>query len=206
MLKNIGISLLAGYTQDLEYTASLWKDIARQHSKKKRFYHTLAHLEHLYKNLSKVQNKIIDWDMVLFALFYHDYIYNALKQDNEEQSAKKAVKVLYSLQVTDRRIMHCKDLILATKGHQISENNDINYFTDADLSILGSDWLTYKTYFTNVRKEYKYYPDFMYNKGRIKVLNHFIAMPKIFKTSFFYEHYENNAKNNLRQEIKILSA
>ncbi|PKV49194.1 putative metal-dependent HD superfamily phosphohydrolase [Aquimarina sp. MAR_2010_214] len=205
MLKQAFITLLSNYTTDVGYIKSLWDDVVKYHSKKNRYYHNLSHLEHLYHKLTEVKNEIKDWDIVLFALFYHDYIYNALKQDNEEQSAKKAVGILSSLSIEDNRITLCSDIILATKGHHISENKDINYFTDADLSILGSDWKNYEEYFKNVRKEYKYYPDFMYNKGRIKVLNHFINMPAIFKSEYFYKRFEAKAKENLQQEIDLLA-
>ncbi|WP_248601256.1 HD domain-containing protein [Aquimarina muelleri] len=152
----------------------------------------------------EIKTRIKNWDIALFALFYHDYIYNVLKQDNEEQSAKKAEKILNTLKIEKKDITLCSKIIIATKGHNISKNSDINYFTDADLSILGNDWKTYEEYYKNVRKEYKYYPDFVYNKGRIKVLHHFINMPTIFKTSHFYNKFEVQAKENLQREIDLL--
>lgn len=190
---------------DKEYADSLWDEIARNHSKKNRYYHNLSHLENLYQNLLLIKEEILDWDIILFAIFYHDFVYNVLKQDNEEKSAQKAIDILRSLSIDPKRIQLCKEIILATKGHQISKDKDVNYFTDADLSILGSSWEDYKTYYRNVRREYKYYPDFMYNKGRIKVLKHFLDMSRIFKTDYFYHKLENQAKNNLRQEIHLLS-
>ncbi|WP_103069737.1 HD domain-containing protein [Aquimarina sediminis] len=205
MLKNIFTSLITKYTNDQEVLELLWVDISKTHSQKNRHYHNLSHLENLFQNLIMVQDKIKDWDIVLFALFYHDYVYNARKQNNEEKSAQKAVEVLNSLSIDKNRVALCSDIILATKGHHISENQDVNYFTDADLSILGSDWKYYEAYFKNVRKEYKYYPDFIYNNGRIKVLNHFIDMPAIFKTNYFNQNLEVKAKRNLQQEIDLLS-
>lgn len=206
MLREIFISLLLNYTDDLKHIESLWGEIEKKHTKKNRYYHNISHLEHLYNQLNEVKDKITDWDMVLFALFYHDYIYNALKQDNEEKSAKKAIAVLKELVVQENRILLCNEIILATRSHSISKNDDVNYFTDADLSILGSEWNNYQTYFKNVRKEYKYYPNFMYNKGRVKVLKHFIKMAKIFKIDHFHNKYEAKAKENLQQEINLLSS
>lgn len=205
MLKAIFISLISKYSGDSKYIEYLWHTIEVQHSKKNRYYHSLSHLEYLYQSLIIIKDKIRDWDMILFALFYHDYIYNVLKQDNEEQSAKKAVEILQTLSIEKNRISHCTDMIVATKAHNTSTNSDINYFTDADLAILGSDWKDYETYYKNVRKEYKYYPDFMYNKGRIKVLKHFISMPAIFKSDYFSQKFEIKAKENLQQEIDLLS-
>ncbi|SEM05868.1 Predicted metal-dependent phosphohydrolase, HD superfamily [Aquimarina amphilecti] len=205
MLKEIFIELVSKYSNDQKVLYSLWDYIAKNYGKKNRYYHNLSHLENLYQKLLLVQKEIFDWDIVLFALFYHDCIYNVLKQDNEERSAQKAEEVLSSLFISSERVELCKEIILATKGHQISKNNDVNYFTDADLSILGSRWIDYEMYFKQVRKEYKYYPDFMYNKGRIKVLQHFIEMPKIYKTRHFYNTLEKQAKQNLQKEIDLLS-
>lgn len=204
MLEKVFTNLISNYSEDQSYITSLWNEIAKQHSKKNRYYHSLTHLENIYKVLIEVKSQIKDWDIVLFSLFYHDYIYNVLKKDNEERSAQKAVDVLTTLSFPRDKIEVCKEMILATKGHQIAQNEDINYFTDADLAILGSDWPAYQTYFKNVRKEYKYYPDFMYNKGRIQVLKHFIQMSRIYKTDHFHSLFEAKAKENLQKEIDIL--
>jgi predicted metal-dependent HD superfamily phosphohydrolase len=45
----------------------------------------------------------------------------------------------------------------------------------------------------------------MYNKGRIKALNHFTHMQVIFKSEYFYKKFEEKAKENLQQEIDLLS-
>jgi predicted metal-dependent HD superfamily phosphohydrolase len=91
---------------------------------------------------------------------------------------------------------------MATKGHTFSDDPDTNLFTDADLSVLGKPWPTYEAYFKNVRKEYAIYPDFLYKPGRKKVLQHFLTMPRIFKTEYFYDAYESNARENITRELE----
>ncbi len=205
MLEELFFILVSKYSGDNKYIQLLWDKIVKTHSKKGRYYHNLNHLENVYQNIFLVKKNIADWDMTLFSLFYHDYVYNVLKQNNEEKSAIKAIDILSSLQINTKRVELCNQIILATKGHHISENKDINYFTDADLSILGSNWKEYELYCRSVRKEYKYYPDFAYNKGRIKVLNDFVSMTRIFKTDHFYHKFEHQAKNNLQKEIDLLN-
>lgn len=107
--------------------------------------------------------------------------------------------------VSDDKIELCKKQILETKSHHKSTDSDTNYFTDADLSVLGQDWQIYSLYYKNVRNEYSIYPDFIYNIGRKKVLNHFLLMDKIFKTDFFYNKFEMQAKQNIQRELEILS-
>lgn len=76
---------------------------------------------------------------------------------------------------------------------------------DLDLSILGKSKVEYENYYKNVRKEYKIYPDFMYNKGRIKALKSILESDKIFKTDFFIHKYEEKARENINLEIEILT-
>jgi predicted metal-dependent HD superfamily phosphohydrolase len=127
----------------------------------------------------------------------HDIVYNCFKTNNEEKSASLVVKRLQQLEVSAQDIGWCVQHILATKNHQISSNNDVNFFTDADLSVLGKSWNIYEDYFICVRKEYIIYPAFIYNKGRKKVLQHFLNMKKIYKTDFFFDTYEKQARINL---------
>jgi predicted metal-dependent HD superfamily phosphohydrolase len=204
MLKQTFISLLAKYTSDSHLMDELWSEIEQYYSHKKRHYHTLNHLENLLEQLTEIKPMIKNWDVVLFTLYYHDVVYNALKQDNEQKSAELAEKRMKTIDVPLKTIEDCKAQIMATKTHFLSENQDTNYFTDADLSVLGQDWETYLTYYQNVRKEYAIYPDFVYNPGRKKVLKHFLAMERIFKTAYFYEKFEKQARINLEKELNIL--
>ncbi|WP_294821592.1 hypothetical protein [uncultured Flavobacterium sp.] len=204
MLKDTFETLAGKYTADLTLTAQLWHFIESEYTSKGRHYHTLAHLEKLLSQLQSCKSLLRDWDTVLFALFYHDIIYKSTAKDNEEKSAYEAMAAMQKIGCPTEKIERCKALVLATKSHTPSPDNDTNLFTDADLSILGSDWGEYLAYYKNVRKEYSIYPDFMYNPGRKKVLLHFLQMDHVFKTDFFRERYEAKAKENLRREIAML--
>ena len=111
---------------------------------------------------------------------------------------------MIQLSVSKLVIESCKNQILATKSHLSNENFDTNYFLDADLSVLGQGWNSYSDYFKNVRKEYSIYPDILYNSGRKKVLKHFLAMEKIFKTDYFFRKFELNARQNLQKELNLI--
>lgn len=205
MLKKTFTELLHTFTKDEDLISQLWLEIEQNYSGAKRHYHTLQHLDHLLLQLLAVKERIKNWSAVLFTLYYHDSIYSALKSDNEEQSALLAEKRMLQISVDKSTVELCKKLILATKAHLHSSDSDINYFNDADLSILGQPWKDYQQYYINVRKEYAWYPDFLYNSGRLKVLNHFLAMDRIFKTDYFFDQFEAAARNNILEEMKRLS-
>jgi predicted metal-dependent HD superfamily phosphohydrolase len=158
----------------------------------------------MLSELIPVQTKINDWDTILAALFYHDIIYRPTSKYNEEKSAELAEARLIQLNFPPSQIEKCKQTILATKIHLESTDMDINYFTDTDLCILGQSWETYLAYAKNVRKEYSIYPDFIYYPGRKKVLTHFLNMQSIFKTVFFFDKFEQRAKENLNRELNMV--
>ena len=183
----------------------LWREIKTSYSKPHRHYHTLSHLDKLINELLPVKDKINDWQTIVLSIAYHDIIYNPLKQDNEEKSGNFAYSRLTLLNLAIRQKDKCREQILATKAHNISADSDTNYFTDADLSILGSEYNSYRKYTDQIRNEYKFYPDFLYNPGRQRVLNHFLQMPTIFKTTYFAEKYEQQAKDNMINELKAIA-
>ena len=203
-LKEIFSNLLINYTTNSSLINELWDEVEKNYSEKKRHYHTLQHLENLLITLTEVKSEIQHWESILFTLFYHDIIYTALKSDNEENSALLAEKRMQQLSVSNDIIERCKNQILATKSHSKSTDSDTNYFTDADLSVLGQPWEIYSLYYKNVRKEYAIYPDFIYNPGRKKVIQHFLSMNSIYKTDYFYNQFEKVAKENLMKELSSL--
>lgn len=205
MLKKTFTDLLLKYTDNQNLITSLWTEIEKNYSKKKRYYHNLSHLENLIYELDFFKEKIEDLDTLLFSIYYHDIIYNVLKKDNEEKSALLAVKNLKLINFTNDKIEKCKNNILATKSHQVSKEYETNFFTDLDLSILGQEWDIYLQYSIKIRKEYSIYPDMLYIPGRKKILTSFLAMERVFKTDIFYNKFESNAKNNIKRELEELS-
>jgi predicted metal-dependent HD superfamily phosphohydrolase len=202
--KPIFTQLASCYSSNNYIIEQLWNEIETAYSNPKRHYHTLHHLQHLIDELSTIKEAIQDWNTILFSVFYHDLVYNPLRRDNEERSVLIMENRLQSLDVPITVTDTCKAQILATKAHSLSADTDTNYFTDADLSILGQQWNTYKEYAAAIRKEYALYPDPLYKPGRIAVLNHFLKMDPIFKTEPFFTKYENQARQNLLQELQEL--
>ncbi|WP_228410098.1 HD domain-containing protein [Chryseobacterium viscerum] len=183
---------------------NLWNEIVTRYSEKGRHYHNLLHLENMFRELEEVKVNLSDFTVISFSVFYHDIIYDATSKSNEEKSAVTAEKRLAELHVNKDKISIIYEQILATKAHQRSDHGDTNYLLDADLSVLGKDFKTYLEYTQNIRKEYSIYPDFLYKPGRKKVLNHFLELESIFKTDYFKDKYEAQAKENIAAELRLL--
>lgn len=181
----------------------MWLEVETAYAGSHRHYHNLTHLDALCMELESHRQSFVSWDAVIFAIAYHDLVYNTLKSNNEEKSAATAVARLTKIAPPESLISACERFILATKRHEASDG-ETNLFTDADLSILGTDIDTYKEYAKKIRREYSIYPDIVYNPGRKKVLKHFLRMEKIFKTDAFFEKYELSARRNLQSELDSL--
>ena len=206
MLEQVFVDLLNRYASDEKYIAQLWSEINKHYSNKHRHYHNLSHLDHLLQQLIEVKNDVADWDTILFSLYYHDIIYKPLSKDNEENSAKFAVKILRSISYPAAQTLKCEHQILSTKTHVKDADNDTNLLLDADLSILGEPKPIYECYCKNVRREYAIVPELLYKRGRVKVLQQFLAMESIFKTMHFINKYEEQARKNIAFEIEMLSS
>jgi len=204
LLKNTFIQLIGNYTTESRLIKQLWEEIEENYCNKRRHYHTLQHLENLFFQLTETRAQINDWNCILFSIFYHDVIYNALKTNNEERSAEFAQNRMQLLGVPHMVIENCMQKILASKKHVWSDEPDTNFFTDADLSILGQQWEVYLAYSQNIRKEYSLFPDIIYQPGRKKVLLRFLQMERIFKTDFFFNKFEITARENLQRELEQL--
>lgn len=203
-LKSIWIELALSYTDDVKLVTGLWKEIEKAYSCNKRHYHNLEHLKYMIDKAIKYKNCLNDPHTIMFSIFYHDIVYNTIGQDNEQKSADIAEERLVNLGVAGDSISRCKNQIMATKDHNDNTDNDTNFLLDFDLAILGDTPENYKDYTKKIRSEYSIYPDFLYKKGRKKVLQHFLDKDRIFKTGIFYENYEKQAKENLKTELQKL--
>ncbi|MCP3933187.1 MAG: hypothetical protein GY705_29305 [Bacteroidetes bacterium] len=203
MIKQKFLNLIRKYSDNEDYNLECWNEIEKNYSSKSRHYHNLEHLENMFSELNKIQSEVENLDCLLFAIYYHDVIYKSTKSNNERQSAltfeNRIAKTSFD------KLSECMSQIEATKEHKLSEDNDTNILLDLDLSVLGKSSEEYKKYSESIRKEYHIYPDFMYRKGRKKVLKSILELDFIYKTDFFKQEYENQANQNLALELKQLN-
>ena len=136
-----------------------------------RHYHNLSHLQSLLRVLDTYKEYLENKDLVEMAIWFHDYIYNTKRKDNEEESAAQAAAWLQNY-LSDETTTHIEQLILSTSGHEPRiDHPDCRYFLDFDLSILATDRQTYKAYSDAIAKEYSSWFSFLfYKNGRKQVL------------------------------------
>ena len=178
---------------------------------KSRAYHNLSHLGYMFNMLSIYSSQtgfVASRDFIL-AIIGHDLVYEPLNDDNEEASYEMLTRWLPENNQLVWNASETKKLILATKYPSNIEKptEEEALIMDLDLSILGTfhDKI-WQNYCDNVRKEYSFVSDEVFNKGRIEFLRTLLNSERIFKTDTFYKMFEENARKNIANEIKRLQA
>lgn len=200
--------LAAVFSVDEALISKLFQEIKRKYSHSGRHYHNLEHVVALLRLSEKYAGQLVFKEIVDFAIFYHDIIYNVWRKDNEKRSAVLATKRLTELGVPSEKVAAVALFIEATHSHTLSPDsvyqNDLSYFLDFDMSILGAEWPDYFNYVQQVRKEYHIYPDLLYRPGRTQFLQKTLNGGPIFHTTAFRELYEAQARENMEREIQWL--
>lgn len=203
-LKQEWIKICSKYSRDIPFIYHTFDEIIKKYNEENRHYHNLQHIFHFFKHTQKIKDKLNDYDSFFFAIIFHDVIYSTSVSTNEYDSAEYAKKILTSMNFPF--IEKVYNLILLTEKHTIHklEDFDSQAFLDLDLSILGGSWENYLEYAQRIQKEWKNVPTFMYKIGRKKVLQKFLDQKNIYRSAYFQDLYEKQAKINLKKELNSL--
>lgn len=187
------------------WIAEEWQKLWKKYHQSNRHYHNEQHIQAIWTIITRYESKLINPIAVKWAVFYHDIIYKALRKDNELKSAIYAQNSLGKVIKDKTLIALVYQLIIATKTHEaLQPTHDFYYFLDADLAILGTTRKQYEKYINAIRKEYHLFPDFLYRKGRRKVLTHFLAKENLYYTLEMRRELEEKARENLVWELRRL--
>ncbi|WP_444995220.1 HD domain-containing protein [Aliikangiella sp. IMCC44359] len=198
------INLINQYSQSNIENSSLNSTIIHTifnyYTESHRKYHNLNHLEQMFKALEKcpVNNCIMQW-----STWFHDIIYQPGSSHNEEKSAALAKKIMCTLNIPQNEINQTIHMILATKAHHSNSNDQaLLLFLDTDMSILGANKDNYQKYIKAIRIEHQHIPDLIFYPARKRFLNKTLERENIFLTQYFRDKYEDNARGNIKLELK----
>ena len=183
--------------------------LQRRYTEAGRFYHTWDHIDFLIERFVDIKGLIRNPRVVLLAIYYHDAVYNAGSEQNEDRSAELLVDELATV-VDAQTLTGAAGLIRATAVHAIPESmheslrQDCAVFLDMDLSILGASPSVYADYARNIRREYGMYGEAAYRSGRTRVLKGFLEKDQVFFTDYFRDLLEAQAVANLERELTAL--
>lgn len=173
-----------------------------------RRYHTREHIEQCLALLDKVPDLMDSERQILeFAIWWHDAVYDPRASDNEAKSAEMAKADLRDF---DGVSIHSREevarLIRLTAGHEVEEDDRLGeILVSIDLAVLGAPADRYDAYARAVREEYAHVPDDAWRQGRAAVLQRFLDAQVIFPDPAFAEWLDAQARDNLSRELSSLS-
>lgn len=195
------------YSDDSQKINTWFEQLNRLYEDENRFYHNWEHISMMLRRFDELRNSVKCDDCVYFAVFFHDAIYQSFRHDNELRSARLARTCLSDLGVPTQTTQKVRLMIKLTQNHtQINgfADFDNHLFLDLDLETLGLPPEKYMYYTRKIRREYAQVPEIVYKQSRKKVLQNFLKAPKIYKTPYFFEHFEAQARKNIKNEISLL--
>ncbi|WP_375436784.1 hypothetical protein [uncultured Hymenobacter sp.] len=182
-----------------------FQQLVAAYSASGRHYHTLRHVQVLLDAVQADAATLHDVEVVQLAVWFHDAVYNPLRDDNETRSAELASAFLAETVLAQSRQQRVVLLIERTKDHtqaQPDDDTDLQLFLDADLGILGAPEIEYWQYAQQVRQEYGLVPDFLYQRGRRRVLEKLLTMPALYRTAVYRTRLDAAARQNLQAELR----
>lgn len=169
-----------------------------------RRYHDLTHVEACVNLFDDHRGEARRPGEVLFAILFHDAVYDPHRTDNEEASAALAHEVLARLDADAPVIDHVAHLIRCTATHEPGGDADAEILLDVDLSILGEPEDVYERFEHAIRQEYAFVPDDAFRAARRAVLERLLARPAIYRVPALAREREAQARANLSRAIAAL--
>src|SRR6185295_10891146 len=93
------------------------------------------------------------------------------------------------------------NLVMVTKTHQPDSDSDGCRMVDVDLSIFGQAEKRFLEYESQIRLEYSWVPESVFNLKRAEILQDFLDHDFLFRTPLFRNLYEDQARRNLSRSL-----
>lgn len=190
-----------------QFQPSVFETWFRSLKGRQGWYHSWSHLIDLELALKREGLSLQKPTAFMWALLFHDVVYNPGRRDNEVRSAGLAKSCLEALGFSAEFTRSVERLIEATRDHGASGNResadpDLKYFLDLDMSILAARPAEYNAYLQGLHREFSWTPLFLFARKRKQWLRRKLAEPSLFLTPHFRDRYEERARKNLTAELR----
>lgn len=174
-------------------------EITRRYAEPHRRYHTLRHIAGMFDSAARFG---IDLGVAqIFAIWFHDIVYDPTRTDNEERSASLVMSAMSAASYDDAT--HARRIILDTKTHKPSDPQSA-IVLDLDMGILCASHVAYRKYVHDVREEFSHLSDKEWTAGRRAWIIRTLAEP-IYHTAHYQGLPEKIARANLEAELRRVS-
>jgi predicted metal-dependent HD superfamily phosphohydrolase len=163
-------------------------------------------------------------ELVSLTAWFHDAIYSTAPGleagQNEKESADLFLAFVSDIKaasgetwnkLSEADVECVHRWIVCTATHIVPERKgleaDGQMFLDMDLSILAAPGYEYRLYVASIRREYESYSEEQFRTGRAAVLQSMLREDcRLYVTPEMHERFEEQARQNLADELRSLTA
>ena len=161
-----GARFFAPFFDAVDASAAMRNFVLGELSSPARHWHGLVHHALMLRSIMAAEPTSADRRRLILATLFHDIVYDATRDDNEEASATVASDWVPTADYTQ-----VAALILATKHHDLDADPVTRALLEADLGVLWTPSARlYAFYAGGIRAEYAHVPDEAYRTGRAAVI------------------------------------
>ncbi|MGD9544492.1 MAG: hypothetical protein AB7F41_04740 [Methylocystis sp.] len=174
---------------EASHTAAAWEVLDAAYGDLARAYHSWRHISDLLQALDKLAALATRPELIMTAIFWHDVVYRTRGADqtrradflNVRDSAEMFRKYT---RMTAADADAVQELIMATTNHLEAKASrerypgfarDLDLFVDLDLSPLALPWEQFASNFEDVRFEFSWIPEDVFNSGQAAFLRNLLT-------------------------------
>ncbi|XP_015608136.1 uncharacterized protein LOC107273958 [Cephus cinctus] len=204
-------------TEDFDTSVcdSWFERLKEMYSEEKRTYHNLDSLCEKLSHYYEIKDNLKNPKALLLALFFQNFEYDPKALDGEDKNLEHFNTFAEEAGISNDSELHSETCALlkaaathSTEAHKVGGafgGEDAHYLLDLDMAVLGAEPERYAEYRERIRGEYSFLSEPMYTALRLKVLQNFVQIPNIFATKEFRDKFEEQARQNIQDEVELLS-
>jgi predicted metal-dependent HD superfamily phosphohydrolase len=190
--------------QAVDNSAAIHQQLVNSYNEPQRVYHTLNHIDHCLAHFDKIKIDLENPDAVELAIWYHDVIYKPGATDNERLSADLFMETTQDHFNDSLRHTICQHIMATLHNSSEIDNNDTKFMVDIDLSSFGLPWPEFSADSDKLRQEMSAMSDEDYYRKQAAFQKKLMNRPRFFKSDYFYDNYEDLARQNLIDYFEII--
>ena len=205
---------------EARHKAGAWEVLDAAYGDLARAYHSWRHINDLLQAFDKLAALAARPELIVTAIFWHDVVYRtrgagqSRRADflNVRDSAEMFLSYAH-IDSADAEAVH--ELIMATTNHLEAEpsrerypgfSRDLDLFVDLDLSPLALPWEQFAANFEDIRFEFSWIPEDIFNSGQGAFLRNLLAHGnKLFRQPETIKMWRAAALSNISRCLNNLS-
>ena len=205
---------------EASHEATAWEVLDAAYGDRSRAYHSWRHISDLMQAFEKLAALATRPELITTAIFWHDVVYRTRGSGQSRRADFLNVRDSAEMfrrytRMNSADAEAVQELIMATTNHLEAKpsrerysgfSRDLDLFVDLDLSPLALPWEQFASNFEDIRSEFNWIPQDVFNSGQAAFLRNLFARgDKLFRQPETIKMWRAAALTNIRRCLNNLS-